>query len=291
MGASALPEVEAPFSLACMPKIRIANFSSPNLKADEWQLEMATSSIAATEAKLQFTPGSLGMPPAEVVSLGAMKNLLETELKHLREHVLLMGGEVERAIDQATRALIERDSELAEQVLRDDDQIDRLELEADQLCVKLLARAPADPNELRVIVTAIKITPILERIADHACNIARLACQLNNEPQLKPYFDLPKMSWLACEMLRLSLDAFAAADAVAARQVIDRDDEIDRLYDRIFQDLLDHMTRDASSGGRAARLVLVAKHLERIGDYVKDICELVVYMKEALVIKHSQLLK
>jgi phosphate transport system protein len=108
---------------------------------------------------------------------------------------------------------------------------------------------------------------------------------------LKPYFDLPKMSWLACEMLRLSLDAFAAADAVAARQVIDRDDEIDRLYDRIFQDLLDHMTRDASSGGRAARLVLVAKHLERIGDYVKDICELVVYMKEALVIKHSQLLK
>ena len=216
---------------------------------------------------------------------------METELKQLREHVLLMGGEVERAIDQATRALIERDSELAAQVLRDDDRIDQLELEADQLCVALLAQAPANPHELRLVVTAIKITPILERIADHACNIARLAAQLNNEPQLKPYFDLPKMSWLACEMLRLSLDAFAAGDAVNARAVINRDDELDRLHDHIFQDLLEHMTRDTASGGRAARLVLVAKHLERIGDYVKDICELVVFMKEALVIKHSQLLR
>ena len=114
---------------------------------------------------------------------------------------------------------------------------------------------------------------------------------MNNEPQLKPYFDLPKMSWLACEMLRLSLDAFAAGDAVNARAVINRDDELDRLHDHIFQDLLEHMTRDTASGGRAARLVLVAKHLERIGDYVKDICELVVFMKEALVIKHSQLLR
>src|SRR5262245_18177339 len=101
---------------------------------------------------------------------GYMRNLPESAAKQLRDHVLLMGGEVERAIDQATRALIERDSELAEKVLRDDDRIDLLELEADQLCVNLLARASADPHELRVIVTAVKITPILERIADHACN-------------------------------------------------------------------------------------------------------------------------
>jgi phosphate transport system protein len=100
---------------------------------------------------------------------------------------------------------------------------------------------------------------------------------------------LPKMSWLACEMLRLSLDAFAAVDAAAARAVIDRDDDIDRLYDRIFHDLLDRMSRDPDAAGRAARLLLVAKHLERIGDYVTDICELIVYMKDALVIKHSQL--
>ena len=215
--------------------------------------------------------------------------MLTADLQNLRDHMLLMGGEVERAIDQATRSLIERDSELAQQVLHDDDSVDALELKADQMCVNLLATAATHAADLRVIVTAIKISPILERIADHACNIARLALDLNNEPQLKPYFDLPKMSWLACEMLRLALDAFAQTDATAARAVIDRDGEIDRLYDAIFHDLLETMTRDAAAAGRAARLVLVAKHLERIGDYVKDVCELVVYMKEALVIKHSQL--
>ena len=220
-----------------------------------------------------------------------MRNLPESAVNQLRDHVLLMGGEVERAIDQATRALIERDTELAEQVLRDDDLVDRLELESDQLCVRLLALQLSEAHDLRLVVTAIKITPILERIADHACNIARAAIYLNDEPQLKPYFDLPKMSWLACEMLRLSLDAFAAADATAARAVIDRDDDIDRLYDRIFHDLLDRMSRDPEAAGRAARLLLVAKHLERIGDYVTDICELIVYMKDALVIKHSQLAK
>jgi phosphate transport system protein len=219
----------------------------------------------------------------------AMTNLPEAALNHLRDHVLLMGGEVERAIDEATRALIERDSERAERVLRDDDRVDALELEADQLCVRLLALQPPDAHELRLVVTAIKITPILERIADHACNIARAAVYLNDEPQLKPYFDLPKMSWLACEMLRLSLDAFAAADADAARSVITRDDEIDQLYDRVFHDLLDRMSCDPAAAGRAARLLLVAKHLERIGDYVTDICELIVYMKDALVIKHSQI--
>jgi phosphate transport system protein len=221
-----------------------------------------------------------------------MKFQGESTLRHLRDHVLLMGGEVERAIDRATRALIERDSELAEQTLRDDDLVDGLELEADQLCVRLLSTDStqlSSERDLRLVVTTIKITPILERIADHACNIARAAIYLNDEPQLKPYFDLPKMSWLTCEMLRLSLDAFAASDAAAARAVIERDDEIDQLYDRIFHDLLDRMSRDANASGRAARLLLVAKHFERIGDYVTDICELIVYMAEALVIKHSQL--
>ncbi|MCI0337701.1 MAG: phosphate signaling complex protein PhoU [Acidobacteria bacterium] len=218
-----------------------------------------------------------------------MRNLPESAVNQLKDQVLLMGGEVERAIDQATRALIERDSDLAGQVLRDDDRVDALELESDQLYVKLLALHSSEAHDLRLIVTAIKITPILERIADHACNIARAAIYLNDEPQLKPYFDLPKMSWLACEMLRLSLDAFAAADAESAREVIERDDEIDRLYDLIFHDLLNRMSRDPAAAGRAARLLLVAKHFERIGDYVTDICELIVYMKDALVIKHSQL--
>ena len=218
-----------------------------------------------------------------------MRNLPESAINKLRDHLLLMGGEVERAIDQATRALIERDSELATQVLQSDDRVDALELEADRLCVHLLSLQTTQPNEIRLVVTAIKITPVLERIADHACNIARAALYLNDEPQLKPYFDLPKMSWLACEMLRLSLDAFAEGNADLARMVIERDSEIDQLYDRNFHDLLDCMSVDAAASGRAARLLMVAKHLERIGDYVKDICELTVYMKEAMVIRHRQL--
>ncbi|MFN6202056.1 MAG: phosphate signaling complex protein PhoU [Acidobacteriota bacterium] len=218
-----------------------------------------------------------------------MKNLPELAVKELRDHLLLMGGEVERAIDQATRALIERDSELAHQVLRDDDRVDQLELEADQRCVDLLSRESLAGTDLRLVVTAIKITPVLERIADHASSIARAAVYLNNEPQLRPYFDLPKMSWLACEMLRLSLDAFAAGDTAAARSVIVRDNEIDQLYDRCFHDLLDCLADEPASAGRVARLLMVVKHLERIGDYVKDICELTVYMIEALVIRHPQL--
>lgn len=220
-----------------------------------------------------------------------MRSLLESELNQLRDHVLLMGGEVESAIDRAMHALTERDSELAERVLADDDRIDELELESDQTCIRVLALKAPEARDLRFVITAVKITPLLERIADHACNIARAALDLNNEPQLSPYIDLPKMSQVAREMLRAALDAFAASDAAAARAVLERDDEIDSLYGRIFHDLLDQMSRDPRTAGRAARLVLVAKHLERIGDYVTDICEQIVYMKEALVIKHSQLTK
>ena len=215
-------------------------------------------------------------------------NLLKADLARLRDQVLLMGGEAENAVDRAMRALVERDSELAEQVLADDDQIDALELQSDQTCARVLAQQTPEAQELRLVITAIKITPILERIADHACNIARAALDLNNEPQLKPYIDLPRMSRLAREMLRHSLDAFADADANAARRVLGQDDEIDRLYDRIFHHLLDHMSRDPDAAGRAARLLMVAKHLERIGDYVTDICELIVYMTEARIIKHQK---
>lgn len=220
-----------------------------------------------------------------------MYSLLEPELNQLRDHVLLMGGEVEAAIERAMRALTERDSELAETVLADDDRIDAMELEMDRTCIRVLALKSPEARDLRFVITAVKVTPILEHIADHACNIARAALDLNNEPQLSQYIDLPRMSEVAREMLHAALDAFAASDAAAARAVIERDDDIDQLYDRIFHDLMDHMSRDQNAASRAARLILVAKHLERIGDYVTDICEQIVFMKEALVIKHSQLSK
>ena len=220
-----------------------------------------------------------------------MPMMLEQEWNGLRDQILLMGGEVERAIDSAMRSLVERDSELAAAVLAADDLVDAHELEIDRTCMRLFALKVPDERELRIVLSAAKLTPILERIADHACNIARAALDLNDEPQLKPYIDLPHMSQQVCAMLKDALDAYAAADARAARAVIDRDDEVNRLYDRIFHELLAYMATDQYVAGRAARLLMVAKHLERIGDYVTDICEQVVFMAEAQVIKHPRLLR
>ena len=212
---------------------------------------------------------------------------LDRELDALRDRVLLLGGETETALQRAMYALVERDSAAAREVLEGDDEIDRLEVEIDRLCVDLLALRQPAARDLRFVVSVAKITPILERIADHACNIARVAIDLNDEPQLKPYVDLPRMAEQAAHMLRAALDAFTSGDAKTARAVIDRDDDVDELYNRIFRDLIEMMVSDPSTTTRAARLLFVAKHIERIGDYVTDICELTVYMTEAAFIKHS----
>ena len=212
---------------------------------------------------------------------------LDDELNTLRDRLLLLGGETETALQRAMHALIERDSNAARQVLEGDDAIDQLEVEIDRHCIDILALRQPAARDLRFVVSVAKITPILERIADHACNIARAAIDLNDEPQLKPYVDLPRMADHASRMLRSALDAFTSGDAAAARAVIDRDDEIDELYDLMFHDLIQLMVDEPNTTTRAARLLFVAKHIERIGDYVTDICELTVYMAEAAFIKHS----
>lgn len=212
---------------------------------------------------------------------------LDRDLDHLRDRVLLLGGETETALQRAMYALVERDTVTAREVLENDDAIDQLELEIDQLCIDILALRQPAARDLRFVIAVAKITPILERIADHACNIARVAVDLNDEPQLKPYVDLPRMAEHASGMLRSALDSFTAGDARAARTIIDRDDEVDLLYDRVFQELIEVMVADPATTTRAARLLFVAKHIERVGDYVTDICELTVYIAEAAVIKHS----
>ena len=213
--------------------------------------------------------------------------LLDRDLDTLRDRVLLLGGETERALQRAMYALVERDSEAAREVLEGDDEIDRLELDIDRLCIDTIALRQPAARDLRFVMSAAKITPLLERIADHACNIARVAIDLNDEPQLKPYIDLPRMAEHASNMLHAALDTFTSGDAAAARSVIERDDDIDAIYNRVFHDLLELMVNEPQTTGRAARLLFVAKHIERIGDYVTDICELTVYMTEAEVIKHS----
>jgi phosphate transport system protein len=213
--------------------------------------------------------------------------IIDSQLDTLRDRLLLMGGEAENALQRAMRSLVERDSEMARAVLKDDDKIDQLELQIDRLCIEVLALQHPAARDLRFVISVAKITPILERIADHACNIARAAIELNDEPQLKNYVDLPLMEKRASDMLRDALDAFTRNDADSARRIILMDKEIDQIYHKILGDLIEIMINDSSTTARAAHLLFVTKHIERIGDYVKDICELTVYMTEAAFIKHS----
>lgn len=213
--------------------------------------------------------------------------MLERELDILRDRLLLMGGETELALQRAMHALVKRDSDVANQVLENDRVIDRLELEIDRLSVEVLTLRRPVARELRLVISIFKITPILERIADHATSIAKAALELNDEPELKNYVELSEMSEQTLEMLQTALDAFTTNDSEKARQLIAKDEEIDRIYDGIVADLMETMSQDAAKSTRLARLLFVAKNLERIGDYVKDVCELTVYMKEAVFIKHQ----
>jgi phosphate transport system protein len=147
-------------------------------------------------------------------------------------------------------------------------------------------RQPA-ARDLRFVISVAKMAPVLERIADHACNIARTAIDLNNEPELKPVLDMTSMAAHALRMLRAALDAFTSNDAITAREIIKSDSEINDLYNHTFHRLIELMVTEPATATRDARLLFVAKHLERIGDYVTDICELTVYMAEAAFIKHT----
>jgi phosphate transport system protein len=216
------------------------------------------------------------------------RKLLERELNILRDRLLLMGGEVELAVQRAVHALVQRDSEVANQVLENDRVIDRLELEIDRLSVEVLTLRRPVARELRLVISIFKITPVLERIGDHATSIARAALELNDEPELKNYAELSEMAECALEMLQSVLDAFTSNDSEKARKLIEKDEEIDKIYESLVSNLMETMAQDAAKSTRLARLLFVAKNLERIGDYVKDICELTVYMKEAVFIKHAQ---
>jgi len=212
---------------------------------------------------------------------------LDDELNSLRDRVLLLGGEAEAALQKAMRSLLDRDSDLARGVLTHDDAIDRIEVEIDRQCIDIIALRQPAARDLRFVISVAKMAPVLERIADHGCNIARAAIDLNNEPELKQTVELGQMAEQASAMLRGALDAFTSNDALAAREVIERDTEINELYNRVFHNLIERMVSEPSTASRDARLIFVAKHLERIGDYVTDICELTVYMTEATFIKHT----
>jgi len=213
--------------------------------------------------------------------------IIDQRLELLRDKLLLLGGATENALHRAMESLTDRNTELAKKVVEDDNLINQMELEIDRLSIEILALQQPAAHDLRFVISVAKITPILERIADHAGNIAEAAIILNDEPEIKPLSDLSRMAITAGEMLKKSLDAFTSEDSDTSREIIKQDKSIDESYKRVFGELLRIMIENPMVTTSAAHLLFVAKHLERIGDYVKDICELNVYLREAAFIKHS----
>jgi phosphate transport system protein len=213
--------------------------------------------------------------------------LIGKRLELLKGRIQEMGGEVKYAVGRSIEALVERDSNIASEVLTHDDVIDRMELDIDRDVIEIFALLQPAARDLRFVIAVAKITPVLERIADHAGNIADAAMELNSEPQLAEYVDLPRMAEKAVSMLEQAIAAFTREDSALARRVIELDKEIDGIYRKVVRELMDSMRTEPTYSRRVLQLLFVAKHIERIGDYVKDICELTVYMIEAEFIRHS----
>jgi len=197
-----------------------------------------------------------------------------------------MASAVETAIANAVKSLIERDSNLAHLVVKNDEVVDALELEIDKQCVDLLALRQPLAIDLRFITSAIKITNNLERMGDLAVNIAERVIPLNQEPQLKPLIDIPRMATITQTMVKDSIDAFVNRDTNLARTVCERDSTVDALNDQIFRELLTYMMQDPANITRAVHLILISRHLERIADHSTNIAEEIVYIVKAKVVKH-----
>lgn len=188
-----------------------------------------------------------------------------------------MGAKVEQLIKSAIDALLTRDSELAKRMIAADREVNRLELAIDQLCLQILARRQPVASDLRQITITMKLVTDLERIGDLGVNICERVIELNEEPPLKPYVDLPKMAEVAMSMVHDALDAFVAGDDSQAEDIINRDETVDAYYHQIFRELLTYMMEDAKNISRATRLQSIAKYIERIGDHATNLAEMVIF--------------
>ncbi len=211
----------------------------------------------------------------------------EGELRKLREQLLRMGAKVEEMITGSIKALLDRDTELATRMIGFDRRINQMEVDIDELCLSVLARRQPVASDLRFITMALKLVTDLERMGDLGVNISERVVELNAEPPLKPYVDLPNMANEVQVMLREALDAFVAGDPERAQAVIDRDKNIDAYYSQIFRELLTYMMEDAHNIFRATRLQSIAKYLERIGDHATNLAEMVVFMVKGKDIRHT----
>ena len=216
-----------------------------------------------------------------------MQRHFHEELEALKQTLLAMGGLVEDQIRRVIRALVERDDVQARDVIDRDREVNAYENEIDEKCVELLALHQPAAGDLRFLTTAMKIVTDLERIGDQAVNIAQRVLELNQEAQLKPYIDLPVMAAKAQAMVKGSLDAFVARDTALARRVRAEDGAVDDLNHQIFRELLTFMMSDPATIPRAIRLVLIARFLERVADHATNIAEMVVYLVESRMVRHT----
>jgi phosphate transport system protein len=210
----------------------------------------------------------------------------ETELQALKKRLLNMGALVEERVHGSIRALMERNRDAAQAIAHGDAEVNALQIEIDDRCLKLLALQQPMASDLRLITSAMKINADLERIGDQAVNIAENALQMLNAPPLKPIIDLPRMAEMAERMTRDSLDAFVRRDPALARQVLGQDDEVDGLKDTIFRVLLTYMMADPGTIERALSLILISRNLERIADHATNIAEDVIFLVEARDVRH-----
>ncbi len=208
------------------------------------------------------------------------------ELSKLKESLLSMASYADTAVTLAIRALVERDDSLAQKVEEDDNLLDQLEIEIDDLAIHLLAKAPL-ATDLRLITVAMKISQNLERVGDEAVTISRRAIDLNTEPQLKPYVDLPRMATMSLDMLRDAIGAFVNREPERARAVVPRDSDVDDLNRQLHRELSSYMVERPQTITRCLRLMVISKAIERIADHATNIAEEVVYLYEAKDIRHA----
>ncbi len=212
--------------------------------------------------------------------------VFDDELQQLKEKILRMGSLVEDALKSSVQALVERDNAVARRVIENDRIINTLDVEIDEESIRLIALRQPKAGDLRFITTAMKITTDLERMGDLAVNIAERAIELNEEPILKPYIDIPRMREIAQGMMRDALDAFVRKDKKLAMDVIMRDDEVDDLKHEVLKELAFFMAQDPTTVFRAMKISFVAQYLERLADHATNIAEMVIYLVEGKIIRH-----
>ncbi|MBA4371826.1 MAG: phosphate transport system regulatory protein PhoU [Thermodesulfovibrio sp.] len=215
--------------------------------------------------------------------------VFDDDLQHIKEKLLKMGSLVEDSIKSSIQSLVERDNELARKIIDRDRMVNTLDVEIDEDSIRVIALRQPMAGDLRFITTAMKITTDLERMGDLAVNIAERAIELNEEPILKPYIDIPRMKEIAQGMTRDALDAFVRKDKKLAMDVILRDDAVDDLKHDVLQELAFLMAQDPSTVSRAMKISFVAQYLERIADHATNIAEIVIYLIEGKIIRHMAL--